>query len=110
MGRTLRQVHARSVALLSEGLAQLRIFPGANAAAIARGPYRALYPHSIGTALACIPDPWSVSQHALLLPLSSWLQQEGKVVAILQPLSSGRPLGPWCTATCVERMALGALV
>ena len=48
VGRTLRQVHARSVALLSEGLAQLRILPGLDGAGIARGPYRALYPHSIG--------------------------------------------------------------
>ena len=55
MGATLRQVHARSVALLSEGLAALRILPGLDAAAIARSPYRAFYPHCIGGQAAACP-------------------------------------------------------
>ncbi|KAK9908284.1 hypothetical protein WJX75_005446 [Coccomyxa subellipsoidea] len=47
-GRTLRDVHQKSVQLLSEGVASLGLFPGLDAGAIAHSAYRSMYPHSVG--------------------------------------------------------------
>lgn len=47
-GATLRALHQLSVRRLSEGLADLGVLPGRRAEAIAAGPYRRFYPHSLG--------------------------------------------------------------
>ena len=58
VGRTLRRVHALSVELLADGLAQLGLFPGLDAAAIAHGAYRAVYPHNVGAGRATAAASW----------------------------------------------------
>ena len=47
-GATLQDVHALSVTSLAASISRLGLAPGLSATAVARGPYRALYPHSVG--------------------------------------------------------------
>lgn len=47
-GATLRDIHELSVALLSKAIASLGLVRGASADAVAKGPYRRFYPHSVG--------------------------------------------------------------
>ena len=54
VGGTLRAIHQLSIQLLSEGLAELRIFGLLPPAEIAREPYRLVYPHSVGTLHLCL--------------------------------------------------------
>lgn len=58
-GRTLRDVHQKSVQLLSEGMASLGLFPGLNGSAIAHNTYRNIYPHSVGACLTSSYYPTS---------------------------------------------------
>ncbi|KAK9839588.1 hypothetical protein WJX84_002219, partial [Apatococcus fuscideae] len=48
VGGTLRAIHHLSIQLLSEGLAELRIFGLLPPDEIAKEPYRLVYPHSVG--------------------------------------------------------------
>ncbi|KAK9811610.1 hypothetical protein WJX72_006911 [[Myrmecia] bisecta] len=68
-GATLRSIHQLSVTLLSQGLAQLRIFGNMSGSHIMSNTYRTAYPHSVGHWLGMdTHDTSSVSHDTPLEP------------------------------------------
>jgi len=68
-GSTLAKVHQLSIQLLSEGLRDLGLLPGLSTDAIAAGPYRDFYCHSVGHYLGMdVHDTNTIGPHRTLEP------------------------------------------
>ena len=57
-GRTLRQLHHLSIALLSQGIADLGLCGSMTAAAISQTSYSLFYPHSVGRPQLVLSEHW----------------------------------------------------
>lgn len=68
-GALLRTIHALSIRLVSEGIAQLGLLQHMGAQDVAMGPYRQFYPHSVGHWLGMdTHDVSSISHDTMLQP------------------------------------------
>jgi hypothetical protein len=111
-GATLRDLHHRSVQLLSAGLARLGMLPGRSASSIAAGAYRAFYPHSVCHWLGMdTHDCGTVSHDLPLEPGQRHDQRENLLANLLAPLLAvcaalRVPAAACCSAPTVSSQAL----